>query len=149
MSSYSVATLASLTNAGWYAGRTTSTLWYRLYLAVKGYAWFPAVAAFLAEFGGLALHFSDKAGKPDNLHFNASAARAGVDPSWLRDDYAARIGTPNLCIIGAAFSNYMLLFMDDAGRVYGGYDDLLWRVASSGPEAIEALVSNQPFTEIP
>jgi hypothetical protein len=39
--------------------------------------------------------------------------------------------------------------MDDAGRVYGGYDDILREVGISGPESIEALVSYQPLPEIP
>lgn len=148
MSSFSSSTLASLSHAGWHAGRSTGTLSYRLCLAAEGYAWFTAVAAFLGEFGGLALNFPDKSGQPDTLHFNACEASAGVDARWVRDDYALRIGNTALCVIGAAYSNHLLLFMDDAGRVYGGYDDFLCVVASSGPEAIEALVSNQLLPEI-
>jgi len=71
-----------------------------------------------------------------------------VDARWVRDDYALRIGNSKLCVIGAAYSDHLLLFMDNAGRVYGGYDDFLCEVAGSGPEAIEALVSNHPLPEI-
>ena len=147
MGSFSASTLASLSQAGWHTGRTTSTLSYRLCLAAEGYVWFPAVAAFLGEFGGLALTFPPHH-KRDTLHFNACKASAGVDARWVCDDYALRLGNRQLCVIGAAYSDHLLLFMDDAGRVYGGYDDFLCEVAGSGLEAIVALVSNQPFPEI-
>ena len=147
MSSFSASALASLSQAGWLAGRATGTLSYRLCLSAEGYAWFPAVATFLGEFGGLALTFPDKSENPDTLHFNACEASAGVDARWVRDNYAPRIGNANLCMI-SAYSNHLLLFRDDAGRVYGGYDDFLCQVASSGAEAIEALVSNRPLPEI-
>ena len=84
----------------------------------------------------------------DTLHFNACEAGAGEDARWVQGDYAPRIGNSKLCVIGEAYSNHLLLFMDDAGRVYGGYDDFLCDVASSGPEAIEALVANHTLPEI-
>ena len=71
-----------------------------------------------------------------------------MDAHWVRDDYALRVGNSKLCVIGAAYSDHLLLFMDNAGRVYGGCDDFLCEVASSVPEAIEVLVSNRPLPEI-
>lgn len=147
MHSFSASALAFLSQAGWYAGRTTGTLSYQLCLAAEGYAWFPSVAAFLGEFGGLTLTFPRYNGH-DTLHFNVCQASAGVDPGWVLDDYAPRIGNPRLCVIGAAYSNHLLLFMDDAGRVYGGYDEFLCEVANSGQEAIDALVANYKLPEI-
>ncbi|GAB2715001.1 hypothetical protein GCM10011495_39580 [Hymenobacter frigidus] len=147
MGSFSASTLASLSQAGWQAGRNTDTLSYRLCLAAEGYAWFPAVAAFLGEFGGLALTFP-RHHQRDTVHFHACQASVGVDARWVRDDYARRLGNRTLCVIGAAYSDHLVLFMDDAGQVYGGYDDFLCEVAGSGPAAIEALVSNQPLPEI-
>lgn len=148
MPTFSAATQRVLTGAGWQPGRSVATLRYRLALFLDGYPWFPAVQTFLSEFGGLRITFPRYAGT-DTLHFNAAEATAGVDGYWVQENYAQRLGTNRLCVIGAAYGSYLLLFMSDAGKVYGGYDDILCWIADSGEDAIEAICQNKPVQPIP
>ncbi|MET4106647.1 SUKH-3 domain-containing protein [Hymenobacter sp. UYP22] len=146
---FSPLTGACLRKAGWYTGRKVLTLKYRVYLSIyEKYNWFPEVAAFLEEFGGLAIKFKREEGGSDELNFHACDASAGVDVSWVQKDYAQRIGHSQFCVIGTAFSDHLLLFMDGEGRVYGGFDDYLCYIAEDGTKAIERICTNQPVQEI-
>ncbi len=90
-----------------------------------------------------------RAGRKDTFHFKAREAAGDVDVSWVLQNYAQRIGNPTLCVIGQAYTDHLLLFMDDTGQVYGGFDDYLCWLASSGEAAIEAICQSQPVQEIP
>ena len=151
MNSFSPSTLAYLAQAGWKVGRKVWTIKYSVFLTGEGYAWFPAVAEFLAEFGGLLIEFKREDGGPDMIDLDACEASSGFDSRWVTEDYIQRIGQTKFCAIGQAYSNHMLLFMDEAGRVYGGFDDFLCFIGKSGAEAIEVICSNQrvQIKEIP
>ena len=145
---FSPVTLAVLSGAGWHVGRKVSQPKYRAFLSSEGYAWFPAVATFLEEFGDLTLSFKREDGSADTLNFEACEA-AIVGPWWIQNDYARRIGEVQFCVIGRAYTNHLLLFMAESGRVYGGFDDYLCFIAPTGIEAIEVICTNQPVKEIP
>lgn len=146
---FASSTLEYLTQAGWKTGRHIDTIKYRAFLTGEGYAWFPAVAVFLAEFGGLLVKFKRENGRCDTLDFDACEASSGFDSQWVTENYARRIGQTKLCAIGQAHSNHLLLFMDEAGRVYGGFDEFLCRIEDSGEEAIKNICSNRSIWEIP
>ncbi|MBF9142692.1 SUKH-3 domain-containing protein [Hymenobacter properus] len=143
MYNFSPSTLAYLTQAGWEVGRKEWTIKYRAFLSGEGYDWFPAVADFLAEFGDLLIRFKREDGSSDTIDLDACNASSGFDSRWVTEDYTRRIGQTKFCAIGQAYSNHMLLFMDEAGRVYGGFDDFLCFIGNSGAEAIEVISSNQ------
>jgi hypothetical protein len=149
MNNFSPSTVAYLTKAGWYAGRKVSIIKYRAYLSGEGYTWFLKVADFLEEFGDLVIQYEDTAGV-SVLTFDACYASARYDSRWVTDEYAQRLGRSQLCIIGE-LSGHMLLFMNDLGQVYGGYDDILCFFGNSGIEAIEVICSDQKelIKEIP
>ncbi|HEY9805401.1 MAG TPA: SUKH-3 domain-containing protein [Candidatus Obscuribacterales bacterium] len=149
MDVFTPSTLAYLTQAGWQPGRKISLIKYRAYLDGEGYAWFPAVASFLSEFGDLLITFKRNSGGVDTMSFDACDAGDSFDTYWVQKNYAPRIGQSQLCVIGVAYGHHLLLFMDEAGRVYGGYDDFLCFIGNSGPEAIEAICSNHRSQEIP
>jgi hypothetical protein len=148
MAGFSPATLSYLTKAGWYAGRKVSLIKYRAYLDGEGYAWFPAVATFLEEFGELRIKF-ERRKQFETLDLTACEASDNFDSQWVKKDYAQRIGRTQFCVIGQAYGAHLLLFMDDTGQVYGGFDDFLCVIGSSGQNAIEAICSNRPVNEIP
>lgn len=149
MTPFSAPTQSYLSQAGWYVGRKVSTIKYRAYLAGEGYAWFPKVAAFLEEFGDLLVQFERQSGHLDTLNLDACDASAGFDGQWVQHDYARRLHRASFCVIGQAYSDHLLLFMDEEGNVYGGFDDYLCFIADSGHQAIEAICTNQPLREIP
>jgi hypothetical protein len=148
MARFSLSTLGYLTNAGWSAGRAVSLLKFRAYLTGEGYAWFPAVATFLAEFGDLRISFV-RNGLSELLSLDACEASASFDVLWVVEEYAQRIGRAQFCVIGKAYTGHLLLFMDDTGRVYGGFDNFLCMIGTSGVDAIEAICSNRPVQELP
>ena len=141
MDNFSPSTVNYLTEAGWYASRKVSLIKYRAFLQGEGYTWFSKVAEFLEEFGDLLIKYRDKGGE-STLTFDACDASASYDSRWVTDEYAQRLGRTQLCVIGE-LSGHMLLFMDDLGQVYGGYDDILCFFGNSGTEAIEVICSNQ------
>ncbi|PJJ52908.1 SUKH-3 domain-containing protein [Hymenobacter chitinivorans] len=144
----SASTQSLLIKAGWQPGRHIITLRYRLALSLEGYPWLPVVEKFLSEFGGLRITFPRYDGT-DTFHFDAADAAAGIDVYWVQKNYAQRLGTDKLCVIGEAYGSHLLLFMSDTGKVYGGYDDILCFIASSGEEAIEAICQCKPTQDIP
>ncbi|WP_400192965.1 SUKH-3 domain-containing protein [Hymenobacter sp. B81] len=149
MFTFSDATAAVLAAAGWHPGRSIITLYYRLSLWLAGYPWLLAVEQFLREYGGLRLTFPSKSARTDTLHLNPNQAAAGRDACWIRENYARRLGNHLLCPIGEAYTDHLILFMDDAGKVYGGYDEFLCFIADSGAAALEAICQGQPMPEIP
>lgn len=146
---FAPSTIEYLTQAGWTIGRNIDTIKYRAFLTGEGYAWFPAVESFLAEFGDLLVKFKREDGRTDTIDFDACEASSGFDSRWVKEDYTRRIGQTKFCVIGQAHSDHLLLFMDEAGRVYGGFDEFLCRIEDSGAEAIENICSNRSIWEIP
>ncbi|TGE09482.1 SUKH-3 domain-containing protein [Hymenobacter fodinae] len=145
----SQSTLEQLAKAGWQPDRVISTLSYQLALRIERYPWFSAIEDFLQEFGGLRITFSYQDGNTSILHFDASKAAADVDTDWALNNYKQRIGCSALCIIGQAYSDHMSLYMDEEGKVYGGFDDFLCLIAENGEAAIETICQRMPMREIP
>lgn len=148
MPKFSADTSAYLRKAGWHEGRKMPLVHYLNYRACLlngGYPWFPAVADFLEEFGGLAIEFGRRK-QTEILKLDACKA---ANDRWFPNYYASRIGTRQLCVIGLVYTDHLLLFMDDAGTIYGGFDEFLCVVGSSGADAIEAICANRTLPEIP
>ncbi|MCA8832464.1 SUKH-3 domain-containing protein [Hymenobacter pini] len=142
-------TLEQLIKAGWQPSRTISTLSYQLALRIEGYPWFSAVEYFLQRYGGLRIAFRYENGNTGILHFDARKAAKEVDTDWAQDNYIQRIGCSSLCIIGQTHSDHMSLYMDEEGKVYGGFDDFLCLIAENGEGAIETICQRMPTREIP
>jgi hypothetical protein len=150
MDNFSQSTIEYLTEAGWYAGRKVSLIKHRAYLEGEGYSWFPKVVNFLEEFGDLLIQFKRESGEIDTLNFDACEASANFDSYWVNKNYAKRIEQHSqFCVIGQAHGSHLLLFMNDEGKVYGGFDEFLCLIDISGEEAIEIICSNRSITEIP
>ncbi len=62
-------------------------------------------------------------------------------------DYQNRI-KKRLCSIGTAYREHFVLLMADDNHIYGGYDDLLYFIANSPENAIEAIILDYDFIEI-
>ncbi|GAB4024509.1 SUKH-3 domain-containing protein [Spirosoma gilvum] len=122
-----------LADLGWTKGRNVDISKIKEHLSQTHYPLFNEVESFLEEFAFL------KSSDGQTVSFDVINAEESVDPLWIQDDYSKRIGTDNLCIIGQALNSHLALFMDDKGRIYGGYDDFLCLVGSSRYEALEKL----------
>jgi hypothetical protein len=138
---FSEKTLVALKGAGWVEGREIETRRIEQLLKEEGYTVFPSVVTFLSEFGNLLIEFQDVNNMLENerFHFNVDKACESVFSSWILEVYAGRVNS-QLCIIGQAAREHLVLTMDVSGRVFGGFDDLLYFLGDSGPAAIERLV---------
>lgn len=111
----------------------------------------PTVATFLREFGGLKVTHPHRGlrGAMDSFHISPSAAMKYFpihDDSLY--DCNDRVGKA-LCAIGTASRDYMILLMDEDGKVYAACDDLMFFVGNSGTEALEALCAGAKLPPIP
>jgi len=136
-----------LMEAGWRPGRRVRTRIYSLQLTAASYQWFPAVAAFLREFGGLHLQFLRRDGSMGTLQFTPLMALQYQTPAQVQH-YTQHLAPAPLCLIGQAYAEHLMLLMDAAGVVYGSFDHVLFRVGATGREAIEAICRDLEFQEL-
>ena len=139
MNQFTPRTLGCLQSAGWIEKRRIDVTHVIEELKADGFLAPASVAEFLARFGNLRLSYphSRVPTAIDDCHFDAIRAADGVFPERLKE-WEDRIGK-RLTPIGEANREYMILLMDSAGNVYMAMDDLLYRYADSGEEAINAL----------
>lgn len=148
MDTHSPSVKELLIKAGWYEGRRIDVNKYKKCFQEENYPLLGTVRRFLAEFGDLHIEFQRENGEMDLLHFDAIKAARDIDPAWVQKAYANRLKNDNLCVIGQAYSNHIILFMDGDEKVYGGYDDLLYIISASGKGAIEHICLNYLIEEI-
>jgi hypothetical protein len=139
---------AKLIASGWFKGRKANIHEYLLIIESEGYEISTAVKSFLYEFGGLNIELELINGEQDYMHFDPIKAVSSFYSDWISDNYSKRIKNNTLSVIGQAFTNHLTLMMNSNGEVYGGYDENLYFIAASGPEAIQTILSNNKFEEI-
>ena len=147
---FSATTTECLTNAGWRPGRHTPVpVDTEAELAADGHELLASAHAFLTEFGGLTVihpHFR-VVDTLDNFVIDPLLAASGTDPAWVRD-YERRTRESALTPIGEASRGYLIMCMGPAGAVYGGYDDVLLKLGTSGDDALEALCTGRELSQI-
>jgi hypothetical protein len=150
MPRFSMNTEALLIKAGWQEGRKIDTTKYEQILRKEGFEVPNCVIALLQEFGGLrVVHPHAKVPKETNdFIFDVDKAVVEYGYSWAKRNYNHRVGK-KLCSVGEACNAHMILVMSSDGEVFGGFDDFLCYIGSSGDDAIEALCSGRDVREIP
>lgn len=140
-----------LLKAGWSEGYEHDVTKYIKIHEVWGCQPPPIVLSFLRKYGGLILEYPHKIVKSHilKLSLNPTDGLQRLNVNICTDlDYKAEIiGTNHLYFLGY-FENHMELFMDESGRVYGIFDDLIVKVADTGIEAIEAICNGHEFKKI-
>jgi hypothetical protein len=138
-----------LEKAGWRLNRHVDTTRFEAALRERGLSVSAPAIEFLSEFGGLALrypHFRAQ-GREDGCNFLADVAAAGAQ-EWRIQEYEMALGS-RLTVIGRAFSDHMTVVMDEGGRVYAGFEDVLVNVGKSGADALNALCEGREVRTIP
>jgi hypothetical protein len=135
MEQFSVMTQLALRLAGYFPGRKVSVLPYKLDIQNEGYDFFKCAEEFAEKYGGLKVE-TLQLGAVD---LNPSNAVRYAIPEWIQDDYSIRVGD-KLCPFGTWAGN--VLMMTPAGLVYGGMDNHLEYLGSSGEAALDALCRN-------
>lgn len=115
----------------------------------EGYPIFECVIDFLTKFIDTKIYFVNKRNglQNDDIDFNFEKATHLEVPERINGEYSQRIGK-SLCLIGSAYREYMVLMMDADGTVYGGYDNYLCKIATSGLNAINAIINDYDFEEV-
>jgi len=139
-----------LEKAGWHEGRKLNYEYISEMVGTEGYAQMPNVISFLQEFLDIKILFKNKRNglKNDDINFSFKEATNLVVPERINEDYAQRIGK-EICLIGSAYREHMVLMMSNDGFVYAGYDNFLCKVADSGNEAIKSIIYDYDFVTIP
>jgi len=139
-----------LKNGGWYKDRKMDHDKIIKFINTEGYDVLDNVIAFLQEFLNLTVYFNNKRNglKNDDFDFVLEKAAGLEVPERLRENYSPRIGK-KLCIIGSAYRDHMVLMMAEDNSVYGAFDDFLCKIGDSGMDAIEAIIFDYDFKEIP
>ena len=150
MSRFSTDTESLLRKAGWQEGRIIDTTEYEQVLREEGFEIQTCVIALLQEFGGLRIvpPHAKVPEKTDDFIFEAVKATYQSLAHWVKGNYSDRVGK-KLCSVGEASNAHMILAMSSDGEVFGGFDDFLCYIGSSGDDAIEALCSGRKVREIP
>ncbi len=147
---FSTDTESLLRKAGWQDRRNIDTTRYEQVLREEGFEIPTCVIVLLQELGGLRIvHPHAKVpGETDDFIFEADKATVEHRGVWAKGNYSHRVGK-KLCSVGDACDAHMILVMSSDGEVFGGFDDFLCDIGSSGDDAIEALCSGREVREIP
>ncbi len=146
--SYSEETLSVLKNAGWTYGRQIDANQIIQTIREKEFPLLKPAINFLTEYGELKMKFNDKKSKsPSDFNFDFSKAMDIVVVEGI-SDYIPRIGCQELCSIGTAYNDYVILMMDERGIVYGCYERFFAKMGDSGEECIENIVMDLAIHEI-
>lgn len=139
-----------LEKSGWHVGRKIDKTLIIQYIVNEGYPVLEKVIDFLEMVWDLTIHFENKRNglKKDDISFLFEKATHLEVPERVNKDYSLRIGK-KLCLIGSVYRDHMVLMMADDNTVYGGYDDFLCKIGDSGMDAIEAIIFDYDFIEIP
>jgi hypothetical protein len=150
MPRFSTDTKALLIKAGWQKGRKIDTTGYERALIEERFEIPTCVIALLQEFGGLRIiHPHAKVPEEtDDFIFEVVKATFISRNGWVKGNYSNRVGK-KLCRIGEASDAHLILAMSSDGEVFGGFDDFLCYIGSSGDDAIEALCSGREVRVIP
>ena len=142
--------LVLLKKSGWSEQRKINRNKTIKMLESEGYQPFDKVVDFLSQFEGITILFhNEKNGlKNDDISFDYYRATQIEVPERILNTYVPRI-KKSLCLIGSAYREHFVLMMSEDGNVYGGYDHYLCKISNSGIGAIEAIILDKDFIEIP
>lgn len=138
----------SLTEAGWFEGRTVSTAGYQQDALQRQLAWLPAAATLLREFGGLHCYFTRQDQSITRMQFEIQQAATLLDMAQLHDEYEPRVPGRQLSLVGQAYTDPLCLLVDSHGTVYGACREGLYHIAKTVPLALEAIILDLPFQEL-
>jgi SUKH-3 immunity protein len=135
---------------GWTPGRSIDITEVINCMRSQGYPLLAKPMDFIKEFGLLKIEFiNKKSNLVSDINLDPVRAMDIIVREKIVENYAPRIHNAELCIIGTAYNEYLILLMDNDGRVYGVYEDYFVKIADTGTEALLAMINQVKFTEIP
>jgi len=136
-------------NGGWFPGRNVRNQNLEEKIASEGFLVFDKVLEFLSEFEGLSFSFFNKRNKSmDDFSFVLDRVLEIEFPEKVVKRYMPRIGE-KLSVIGTCYREHFVLFLSDSGKMYGAYDHYLTLMGENAYVAINNIVYDYDFIEIP
>ena len=137
---FSQPTLHCLKKAGWYPERHIDFKHYRRFLEKNGNPVHPCVENFLSCYGGLHVRHPSHSWKEEMEDF-------WLNPTYIDDislngdslDDYNKATKSALCAIGSAFSDDIILWMNQDGVVFATQSTAVYLIGNSGEQAIENL----------
>lgn len=136
--------------SGWTPDRNIDSRHMEEVLRTEGYELSPPLLKLIRSFGELRVRFSRRRppGAEDYLDLDPVAAVGGIYRERVMEDYEPRTGA-QLVPIGEAFSGHMVLLVDQRGRVFGAYDDVLMHWGDSFDGALRKIFSDEQGEIVP
>lgn len=140
---------SSLKRSGWHEGRQLDENTIINQVKEEGYPVFPKAISFMRSYGGLLILFNNHQNgmKDDTINLDFEKATHIESSEKIKKYYVSRV-QKDLCLIGSAYRDYMILLMAKDGFVYGAYENYLCFISPSGEGALEAIILNKDFVEI-
>lgn len=129
--------LTLLRDAGWHPGREVDTARDVAALVAEGYEVTEAAQRFLREYSGLTISGHTN---PNPIVIDGVTVARNADLGWC-ELYSDAIGS-TLVPVGE-YSN-MVLYVDQGGEIWGGFDNDYGRGGSSLEEIVKGLFIEQP-----
>lgn len=139
-----------LINAGWSKYRRIDKKFIVNQLKLEGYPILDNVVEAMQNLGGLVIKFCNKRNglKDDDINFDFEHATNLEVPEKIFKNYMPRV-KKQLILIGSAYRDHFVLLMADDNSIYGGYDDYLCKIGNTLMDAIENIILDKNFDEIP
>lgn len=130
-------------------GRQTDSQLIKNKLEDAGFLVFDEVLDFLSQFEGLKFTFLNrKNDKIDDFNFVLDRVLEIEVPEKLTEDYISRVGQ-KLSVIGTCFREHFVLLLSEKGEMYGAFDDYMVLMGKSVPIALNGIVYDYEFIEVP
>jgi hypothetical protein len=138
-----------LTKSGWHQSRELDERVIIEQITAEGYPVFEKVISFMKQFGGLFINFDNLQNgiKNDTIDLDFEKATHIEVPEKIKRNYVPRV-KKDLCLIGTAYRDYLILLMSSDGFVYGAYENYLCFINKTGEGALESIILNKNFVEI-
>ncbi|WP_020474800.1 SUKH-3 domain-containing protein [Zavarzinella formosa] len=144
---FSDSTKLILAAGGWSETRRSNVREAENLAKTKGFPVFAAWTDFVSRFGDLS--FANPAAIPPALeewHFRAAETINDTPLNNLKY-YETQLGLP-VAIIGKGSDDYLLFLINEAGVIFGAFDEQIFQIGITPEDAIEAICSGRRFVAV-
>ncbi|WP_414500038.1 MULTISPECIES: SUKH-3 domain-containing protein [unclassified Zymobacter] len=138
-----------LMSSGWFFNRKINISHYVDALFDKGYFVNESAKEFLKSMGGLKIKHASYSNDDLTEEFFVDPLKpvSWLDPRWVSDCYN-KIANEEICPIGVGFSEHMVIFISESGKMYGGYDDYFCLMGDTINKGLKNLFFDRSFYQL-
>lgn len=138
-----------LRSGGWFPGRAIDIRSYVDVCESEGYEVNLFAREFMTCYGGLTLTHSSYAGDEDDYSiFDPKIAIATVFYERTESYRKLSINNERLCPVGVGFSEHLVYFVGESGKIYGGFDDYFCLIGTDLSDAFCNIFDRHSFLDL-